>query len=149
MMRFRSLLALVPLAVAITACLPADPLTGPGAAVRLHFEATPADHGKWMEEPEISVEGTDGGIIVEALMSAPNPCRRFDAKAAGAGDAIVLDVDVRPLGGGCYSIIGTFEYDAVLSGLAPGTHRLVIRHTMHATGDPSPRTVFDGSVIVR
>lgn len=141
-------LLLLPLVLSLAAC-PALNITGLGDGVPLQFEVRPVAHGQWLEDPEIAVESATGGLRVHTLLSTPDPCRSFEAAASAHGDVITLAVEVHPDAELCSAVVGTFEYVAVLSGLEAGEHRLRITHTLHRTGDPSPRLVYDADVVVR
>lgn len=143
------LLALLPVGAALTACTALGLLAPVDDPVTLTFEAVPAGHGQWLEQPEISITGREGGVVVEARMSTPDPCRKFEAAATRSGGGVTLSVRVEPNSEGCYGVVGTFRYTAALSGLTPGTHRLTITHYLAETGEPGPHTVFEGDVLVR
>lgn len=142
------LTALVPLVLALTAC-PAFNTMGLDPGVTLRFEVEPADHGQWLESPTVRVEGIAGGVRIETLMSTPDPCQRFDATASRQGADLLLRVEVRRNAAMCIAVVGTFQYEAVLSDLTPGAYRLTVIHTLPETGDAGPRTVFVGDVEAR
>lgn len=136
----RTLFAL-PLFLAVTGC--PVPLTGTGGPA-LTFEVREGEHGKWLEQPRISLVPLDGALRLEAELSTPDPCRSFEARAGRDAETLILEVTVRPQGEACVGIVGHFEYTAALSGLQPGTYEVRVVHAMLGTGDPSPRVVFEG-----
>jgi hypothetical protein len=136
------------LCVVLGACSSFE-VTGPGADLPLEFSARAAQHGQWLEVPVMEAEGQPGRITVNARLSTPDPCRVLSGDLRGEGSKLVLAVAVRPNGSeGCYQVIGTFEYDAVIPGLRPGNYHLQVVHTYPGTGWPTS-TVLDRQVQVR
>lgn len=115
----------------------------------LVFSARSLEHGEWVETPVLEVEERRGGFAVDARLSAPDPCRTISAELQGTGSEVVIEVEIRPTsGGGCLQIIGTFAYEAVVDGLAPGAYHLQVIHRYPSTGWPTA-TVLDRQVQVR
>jgi hypothetical protein len=140
---------LVALAVlAVSACANLE-VAGPVDTERaLEFSVSGSQHGRWMETPVIEVEGRTGSIALNAWLSTPDPCRTLSAQLKGSGSDVIIEVTIRPRdNGGCYQVIGTFEYNAVVRGLAPGSYRLRVVHTYLETGWPT--ATVDRQVEVR
>lgn len=145
MLRSVPLLTLLPIAVLPSACPMALPVPGGPA---LAFDVRELRHGQWLEQPEFEVEEGVGSITVDAVLSTPDPCRRFDASAHRSTGELQLDVVIRPVGEACVAMVGTFEYTARIGDLPPGRYRLRVTHRFLRTGDPSPRIVLDREIEV-
>ncbi len=105
-------------------------VAGPGGAASLEFAARAGQHGQWLEQPIVQATGENGRIVVNATLSAPDPCRTLTGALEGAGSELTLRVSVaRDQSEGCYQVIGTFKYDAVIRDLAPGSYRLRVIHS--------------------
>ncbi|MBA2245452.1 MAG: hypothetical protein H0W11_10875 [Gemmatimonadetes bacterium] len=105
-------------------------LAAPGEGASLEFAARAAQHGQWLEQPIVQATGESGRIVVNAKLSAADPCHTLAGVLEGTGSELTLRVSVaRDQSQGCYQIIGTFEYDAVIRDLAPGSYRLRVIHS--------------------
>lgn len=123
-------------------------LVGPEQGA-LDFTARSAGHGQWLEQPVVQAKGESGRIVVNAKLSAPDPCRTLSGTLEREGSELTLQVSIeRDQSGGCYQIIGTFEYDAVIRRLPAGSYRLRVIHTYPGTGWPMV-TALDRTVQVQ
>ncbi|HEX2093466.1 MAG TPA: hypothetical protein VHG28_13760 [Longimicrobiaceae bacterium] len=129
------------------AACPATEPTPPGGDVRLEFtaqelrEPTPPT-------PGVRAEGGEGRITVWGVLDTPDPCRKLSGEIQADGTELTLRVTTAPTGAVCVAVIGYFRYDAVLSGLGPGTYRLRVVQTYPGTGWET-KTALDQSVTVR
>lgn len=124
-MRILPTVLVLALGVALTAC--ADP-TGP--AEGLSFEVTEVGE-KAAGEAGIEVTVEDDELVVVGALSAPNPCHTLSARLEGDRVELVLRIEARPQrpDGGCFAILGGFEYRAVVTGLPASAQRLRVVHS--------------------
>ncbi|MGH7476558.1 MAG: hypothetical protein ACRELD_09735 [Longimicrobiales bacterium] len=117
-------------------------------SVELDFSVEPAGHGQWLEQPEFEVSGDVGQLTVTSRLSTPDPCQQLTGEASRSGSRVTLRITIVREGEGCYDVIGTFRYTALISGLAPGTYELRVIHDYPGTGWPSG-PVLERDVAVR
>jgi hypothetical protein len=103
--------------------------------VRLEFSARSSQSGPPVAEPEVTLTGGDGEIVVEGRLSTPNPCQDFAADAVSIdGRRLELVVQVRQRQVLCAAVIGSFAYTARLLELEPGTYDLSVVHEYPGSG---------------
>jgi hypothetical protein len=103
--------------------------------VRLEFSARNNQAGPPVTEPEITVTGGDGEIVVEGGFSAANPCQDVGADAFSVnGRRLELVVQVRQRQVICAAVVGRFAYTARLLELEPGTYDLSVVHDYPGSG---------------
>ncbi len=97
--------------------------------VRLEFSARNSQASPPPAEPELAFTGGDGEIVVEARLSAANPCQDIEADAISMGGRrLELAVRVRQRQVPCAAVVGGFEYTARLLELPPGTYDVSVAH---------------------
>lgn len=139
------LIVLLPLLLLSSCSL--DLILGPRTG-GLEFSWEAAHHGLYLPEPELEVAAGRGRIDVHALLSAPDPCQQLTGKLERGSARLTLRVTVRPVGVACVGMIGSFQYDASIRDLAPGTYNLRVIHDYPETGWPSG-PVLERQVTVR
>lgn len=144
---FRSL-AVVPMLAALAGCAAFEVIAPAGDELPVDLVVVPADHGQWLETPEVAVTGAAGSIIVATRMSTPDPCRTVDATAYEQNGEIVVAIRVRPMDQVCVSMVGRFDYTATVAGLEPGIRVVRVTHLIEDTGNPGPHTVYRDEVEV-
>lgn len=94
-------------------------------------------------------EGGARRVVVRGRIGTPTPCRTLDAEANRRGGVLELRVVARPTGETCVQTPGAYSYQAQLSGVEPGEHRIRVLHQLANTGMPEPQTVLDTTVTAR
>ena len=135
--------------VGISAC--SSPSEPAAEDARLEFRAEKAQ--AFVESPEITVTGGNRTVTIVGGLSTPCAGYTLNAEAIHAS-AITLRViaNANSSGGGCYTVVETFVYEAVLRGLPAGTYAIRVLHVFkqgEADPDPEVREVKIASAQVR
>ncbi|HYJ78414.1 MAG TPA: hypothetical protein VEW03_02335 [Longimicrobiaceae bacterium] len=121
-------------ASALAGCTSA--IAGSDGDPQLEFTVREMTAGNYMPAPVVTATGGDGEIVVQAELSAPDPCQRVRAELDGEGKSLRLDVYIERVGEACVAVIGNFGYTGRVHGLPAGSYTLAVRHTYPGTGWP-------------
>lgn len=98
-------------------------------------------------EPEVSADGAT--LTVSGALSAPDPCQELTGQLDRSGSHLALRIRIiSEEDGACPTVVASFRYSAVITGLEPRTYELRVIHEYLNTGW-STRTVLEREVTVR
>lgn len=90
---------------------------------------------------------TEGGVEVRGTFSTPCLGYAIQAGATRNGGAVEVTLRGRQQGEACLTAIGRFPYTATVSGVAPGSRRVIVRHVIADANWPV-ETVIDTTLLV-
>ena len=73
-------------------------------------------------------------VVIAGSLSTPNPCYKVEAAMSGGPDRPTLTLTANAQPGFCAQVIGNFDYEATVTGLSSGRHRVRVVYTYPNTG---------------
>ena len=76
---------------------------------------------------------SDKRVVIAGSLSTPNPCYKIEAAMSGGNDpTLTLTANAQP--GFCAQVVGNFDFEATVTGLSSGSHRVTVVYTYPNTG---------------
>lgn len=119
---------ILPILLLLAACDGADPTTGNPS---LDFRSEPQDGARAVLTPRF--EPGTGAVKVSGTFTAPCSAQEISGDLAVRGTTLLLTVSLVPHEP-CFHVISYLGYEATVSGLAPGVHRVRVVYDYSAGG---------------
>lgn len=136
-------------ALALVAAAAVGCATSPGPAPEAALEVVSREPTE-ERAPEARVTTEPGNIVVEAALTAPDPCRDLGALVDTVGASLELRVvSQREADAGmCAQVLTRYRYRASIMNLEPGRYRLRVLHLYADSGWPTDTVVAERAVSV-
>ena len=77
---------------------------------------------------------SDKRVVIAGSLSTPNPCYKIEASMSGGNDRPTLTLTANAQPGFCAQVVGNFDFEATVTGLSSGSHRVTVVFTYPNTG---------------
>jgi len=125
--RASSLLSAILVALSFHACAGTTVSQTVQPQVELSLESDPS--GRSDESPTVTTASQDR-VVLTGVMATPNPCYTIEASIEAKGQDVTLTLTARSEPRMCVQMLGSFTYNATITGLAAGTYgtRLIYQY---------------------
>jgi len=77
---------------------------------------------------------SDKQVVIAGSLTTPNPCYKIEAAMSGGNERPTLTLTANAQPGFCAQVIGSFDFEATVTGLSSGSHRVTVVFTYPNTG---------------